>query len=102
MTEQGIVVENHAAGCTFWVWVKPRAARSGVAGVREGALVLRVDAPPAEGEANRKAVRLLSKILQVPQRNIELASGHGSRRKRIIVHGLDAATVAGRLQAAMS
>lgn len=101
MTEP-IKIENRDGGCTFQVWVRPRAAADAVAGVRDGALVLRLNAPPAEGQANRRAVDFLSKLLNVPKRDVELVSGHSSRQKRIFVYGVDAAEIESRLRAAMS
>lgn len=97
-----IQIENHPEGSVFWIWVRPRAARDELAGVREGAVVLRVNAPPVEGEANRKALALLSQILRVPRRDVQMLSGHGGRRKRILVMGLNTSEVNSRLQEAIS
>jgi uncharacterized protein (TIGR00251 family) len=73
------------------VRVVPRAASDAIAGVREGALVVRLRAPPLEGRANDALVRLLARHLSLPRRDIEIVSGAASRSKRLRIEGLDAA-----------
>jgi uncharacterized protein len=78
-------------GVSFAVYVTPRAGRSEVAGQRQGALWVRLAAPPVEGKANAALVELLSKQLGVPKGQIELVSGATGRNKRVRVRGLTAA-----------
>jgi hypothetical protein len=47
------------------VRVQPRARENEISGERDGALVVRVTAPPAEGKANDAARKLLAKRLGV-------------------------------------
>jgi uncharacterized protein (TIGR00251 family) len=72
---------------TFAVRVVPRASRSCVAGEHEGALRVRVAAPPIEGAANEELMRFLARALDVPPRAVEIVSGHTSKTKRVRVHG---------------
>ena len=72
---------------TFGVRVVPRASRSCVAGEHDGALRVRVAAPPVEGAANEELVRFLARALGVPPRAVEIVSGHTSKTKRVRVHG---------------
>ena len=65
--------------------VVPGAARSGVAGTRDGALLVRVAAPPEKGKANEELRDCLSRVLGIPKSAIELVSGASSRRKRLSV-----------------
>ncbi|HEX8422138.1 MAG TPA: DUF167 domain-containing protein [Pyrinomonadaceae bacterium] len=74
---------------TFIVRVVPRASRSGVVGEHDGALRVRVAAPPVEGAANEELVRTLSLALNVPTRAIEIRSGHASKTKQVRVEGLE-------------
>jgi uncharacterized protein (TIGR00251 family) len=71
----------------FTVRVVPRASRSRIAGEHEGALRVRVAAPPVEGAANEELVRTLAKELKVPLRAVEIMSGHASRLKQVRVSG---------------
>jgi uncharacterized protein len=75
---------------TFRVRVVPRASRSEVAGEHDGALRVRVAAPPVEGAANEELARLLAKAFGVPARDVEITSGHTSKTKTVRVRGASA------------
>jgi len=79
------------------VRVIPRAPRTRVDGERNGAVLIRVAAPPVGGAANEVLVAFLSDVLGVPRRDITIASGGTSRDKRVKIDGLDEATVRQRL-----
>jgi hypothetical protein len=76
---------------TFAVRVVPRASRNAVAGEHDGALRVRLAAPPVEGAANEELKRFLARTLGVAPRAVEIVSGHTSRLKTIRVAGLDPA-----------
>jgi uncharacterized protein (TIGR00251 family) len=65
------------------VKVVPGASRSQVSGLRDGALLVRVAAPPEKGKANEELVACLAKALGLPKSAVQLVSGLGSRRKRV-------------------
>ena len=69
--------------------VIPRAGRSGFAGLREGALLVKLAAAPVDGAANDELIALLAKTLKVPKRDISIVSGERSRTKRIRIAGID-------------
>lgn len=71
----------------FSVRVVPRAARSSVVGEHEGALRVRVAAPPVDGAANEELVRVLARALALPARNVEIKSGHASKVKQVLARG---------------
>ena len=75
----------------------PRAKRSAVDGVRGGAVVIRLAAPPVDGAANQALVDFLSERLRLPRRHVSIVSGEKSRDKRVQILGLDAAAVRDRL-----
>ena len=83
-------------GISLAVRVQPRASRSGVAGEVDGALKLRLAAPPVDGEANEELVRLLAKLFALPRANISLLAGATSKNKIVLLAG---ATKAGIEQA---
>ena len=74
---------------TFQVRVVPRASRSEIAGELDGALRVRVNAPPVDGAANEELVRLLARELKVRAGAVEILSGHSSRTKTVLVRGAD-------------
>jgi len=79
------------------VRVIPRAKRNAIGGERDGALVVRLAAPPVEGAANAALIEFLAATLDLPRRNIRIVSGEQSRRKRVAIAGLTAETVNERL-----
>ena len=72
------------------VRVIPRASKSGIAGVRDGVLVVRLNAPPVEGAANEELIAVLAKTLGVAKRDVTIVAGERSRTKRVRVAGISA------------
>jgi hypothetical protein len=72
--------------------VVPNARRTQVDGLHDGALRVRLAAPPIEGRANDALVAWLAKSLGVARRDVELLRGDTSRRKQVAIDvSLDAA-----------
>lgn len=69
----------------FEVHVVPRAARAGIGGMRAGALVVRVTAPPVDGAGNGAVVRLVADALAVPPGEVRIERGLRGRRKVLSV-----------------
>jgi uncharacterized protein (TIGR00251 family) len=80
------------------VRVVPRAARAGLAGIREDALLVRLNAAPVEGAANAELIEVLSDALGVPRRSISITAGERSRRKTVLIQGLPADEIASRIK----
>ena len=78
---------------TFRVRVVPRASRSEIVGEHDGALRVRIAAPPVEGAANDELVRLLAGKLEVSRRDIEITAGQSSKLKTVKIVGLQAAAL---------
>jgi len=74
----------------FQVRVKPRASRNAIEGEHQGALVVRLTAPPVEGEANDALVKLLASRLHAPKSAVRILSGERGRLKRVSVRGVAA------------
>ena len=85
---------ENSDGVTFAVRVVPRASRSEVAGLHDGALRVRIAAPPVEGAANRELVKFLAKKFKVAPAAISLLSGANSKHKVVRIANPDAATFA--------
>jgi uncharacterized protein len=73
------------SACTLLVAVVPNAKRSELIGLHDGALRLRLAAPPIEGRANDALVEWLADQLGVPRRAVALRQGQSSRRKRLSI-----------------
>jgi hypothetical protein len=80
------VLRRHPDGVLVAVWVVPGASRSGVAGIHDGALRLRVAAPAEGGKANRAAAVLVARAFGA--RGGEVVSGHAARRKDVLLAGV--------------
>ena len=79
------------------VVVSPGARRTELAGRQGDAWKVRVAAPPERGRANAAACELLAGLLGVPRRGVTVAAGTSSRRKTILVEGLEADEIHRRL-----
>jgi uncharacterized protein (TIGR00251 family) len=88
------MIEATADGVVLAVRVIPRAGRSGLAGTRDDAVLVRVAAAPVEGAANDELVVVLAAAFGVPRRDVAVVSGERSRHKRVRVRGIDAAAAA--------
>jgi uncharacterized protein (TIGR00251 family) len=72
-------------GVLLLLSVMPNAKRTEVDGLHDGALRLRLSAPPIDGRANEALVAWLAKSLGVPRRNVEVLRGESSRRKQVAI-----------------
>jgi uncharacterized protein (TIGR00251 family) len=91
------VIRSVPGGIEIDVRVIPRAGRSGVAGTRDGRLLVRLNAPPVEGAANEELIEVLAKALGVPKRAVSIVAGERSRQKRVRVAGVEPASAAALL-----
>ncbi|MHB0884273.1 MAG: DUF167 domain-containing protein [Bacillota bacterium] len=94
MSEPRVVqVTTVPGGVLVPVRVQPRSSRSRVEPPRDGAVVVRVTAPPVEGEANRACLETVAEWLGVRKSQVSLAAGPTSRHKKVLVAGLGAESV---------
>lgn len=80
-------------GAVLLLAVVPNARRTGADGLHDGALRVRLAAPPVDGKANDTLLAWLADELHLPRRAVTLTRGASGRRKQVEL-GLDAATVA--------
>ncbi len=94
-------IRETADGVLLNIYVQPRAAKTGFAGIHGKALKIRLTAPPADGAANKMCINFLAKTLKLPKSSIQLVSGQTSRAKRVAIRleqGPGAAKAAARIK----
>ena len=77
-TAEGLVVPLH---------VQARARCTELAGVHNGALKLKISAPPVDDAANRAVVEFFSELMGIPKSRIRIVSGLKSRDKVLRIAG---------------
>ena len=78
---------------TIRIKVQPRAPRTEIVGEHDGAIKLRVAAPPIDGKANEECRRFLAKLFDVSATSVEIISGDSSRDKVIRISSISARRV---------
>ena len=79
------------------VKVVPRAAKDEIVGWLEGALKVRVQAPPEDGRANLALETLLAEALRLKKNAVTVVGGRSSARKRVAIAGLTRDEIVRRL-----
>lgn len=67
------------------IHVIPNASRTQADGEHDGALRVRLHAPPVDGKANLALMAWLADTLGIPKRDVELVRGQTSKRKQLRV-----------------
>ena len=88
---------THSRGVQIAVRAIPRAGRSGIAGTRGDALLVRLAAAPVDGAANEELLSVLAGALGIPKRQLSVIAGERARDKRVLVEGGSVASVEARL-----
>jgi len=78
-------------GLTFDIQVIPHASRAELVGAQNGALKIKVTAPPVEGAANEACIKLLAKELGLKKSQMEITSGAKSRKKTVMIKDINKA-----------
>ena len=76
-------------GVVFAVRVTPRASCDAIEGEYQGALKVRVTAPPVDDRANEALRRLLAEHLKLSLSAVRILSGEKSRNKRVQISGIN-------------
>jgi uncharacterized protein (TIGR00251 family) len=99
VSDVDLAITPGKAGARIAVRVVPRGSKTAIEGARDGALLVRVTAPPIEGAANDAVIAVLADAFDLARRDVVVVSGRTSRRKTVELGGLNAAAVRARLQA---
>lgn len=77
----------------FSVRVVPKSSKSEIVGEHDGALKIKLKAPPVDGAANAELIAVLAKHFCVSKNQIEILKGHASKTKQIKISGGTAANL---------
>lgn len=72
----------------FSVRVIPKSSRSEIVGEMDGALKVKINAPPVDGAANAELIKVLAKRLRVSKSAVEITGGQTSKRKQVRISGI--------------
>ncbi len=75
------------AGDGVEIRLQPRGGRDQVMGERDGAVLIRISAPPVDGKANAALITFVAKTIGVPKGAVTIIRGETSRTKVIRVAG---------------
>ncbi len=81
-------ITEHEVGVMFLVRVTPRASRDAIEGDYQGAVKVRLTAPPVDDRANDALRKFLAASLKVPVAAVKIVAGEKSRTKRVAVTGI--------------
>ncbi len=87
-----MVIAEAAGGVDIQVRVVPRASRPGLAGVRNDAVMVRLQSAPVGNAANEELIERIAAVFRIPKRDISIVSGGKSRTKRLHLARLDVPT----------
>ena len=83
-----LTIRQTSRGLSFDIRVVPGASKNEVAGIQDGALKVKLTAPPVEGKANRACVEFLAGLLGLRRSALAITSGEKSRKKTVSVTGI--------------
>ena len=83
-----IVLNEESGFVLFAVRVQPRASRNAIEGEWQGALKVRLTAPPVDDKANAALCVFLAEQLNIPRSAVRILAGEHSRNKRVKVRGV--------------
>jgi uncharacterized protein len=84
-----VLLRESKKGLTFDIQVIPHASRAELVGAQNGALKIKVTAPPVEGAANEACIKLLAKELGLKKSQMEISCGAKSRKKTVMIKDIN-------------
>ncbi len=82
------MIEGTESGVRLHLYVQPGGKKSEVLGEHDGALKVRIQARPVEGQANAAIVDFVAKTFGVSRSKVNLIRGEKSRQKVVEITGL--------------
>jgi uncharacterized protein (TIGR00251 family) len=85
-----LTIENADGGVVFGAKIIPGSSKTGISGVLNGMLKVKISAPPEKGKANICLIEFLAKKLGVKRNAVSIISGQTNPIKQIQVLGISA------------
>ena len=85
MSKERLKTRRHPEGLIFQILVQPRSSKNMIAGIHNGALKIKLTAPPVDNAANHMCIKFLAKALDLSKSALEITAGHTSRLKQILL-----------------
>lgn len=92
-SSRSLLLERHEEGVVLAVAALPGARRNEVRGVQNGALKVSVTQVAERGKATKAVLEELARFLKIRKSQVELLGGETSRHKRVLLRGIDEATI---------
>jgi hypothetical protein len=92
MDSAGCRIRETGTGLMVPLHVQPRARQTQIAGIHNGALKVKISAPPVDDAANRAIVEYFSKTLCLPKSHVRIVAGQKSRDKLLHISGISLQT----------
>lgn len=92
------MIEATGNGIRIHLYVQPNGKKSEILGEHDGALKIRIQAPPVEGKANAAIEEFIAKKLGLPKSRVSLIRGAQSRQKVVEVSGVSVDDATKRLK----
>ena len=80
---------NSKDGIIINLKIVPNAKHNKIDGILGERLKVRIQAPPADGKANKMLVKFLSGIFDLPRSHVTIVTGESGRLKRIAIRGIN-------------
>ena len=81
-------IREVGSGVELALHVQPRARRNEIAGLYNGALKLKISAPPVDDAANRAVIEFFAALLSLPKSRLSIISGTRSREKVLRIESI--------------
>jgi hypothetical protein len=88
MDDSGWRIRESGSALEVALHVLPRARRNEISGLHNGAIKLRVSAPPVDDAANRAVVEFFASLLHLPRSRLRIVSGARSRDKVLRIESM--------------
>jgi len=98
MKDDVLQIRETGSGLEIRLHVQPRAKRCEISGVYNGALKVKVTAPPVEDAANRAVIEYLASRLGASRSKLAILSGSKSRDKVLQIKDISLENLHKRLE----